>query len=205
LGLFDADFLRFGSQEAAFRTAVQKLVALARGQLRGCLYVLLINNELFLLNLDEYVEAQHSALLRTSTIPLPGSREKEVVVRVHTNRLNSISEWLCLDKAGPDEKENVYKSLGGASTFPDSFAAVNRAISTAEASRIGRPAKKGVIFIVLHGKESPVTDALRDLGELERTDFAEKWLSISTFRKRWATPIMEDNREAGMMVLADTN
>jgi hypothetical protein len=200
LGLSDADFLRFGSQEAAYRTAAQKLVALARGQLRGCLFLLLTNNELFLLNLDEYVEAQHSGLLRTSTIPLPGSREKEVVVRVNTNRLNRISYWFCLDKAGPDEKKNVYKSLGGASTFPDSFAAVNRAIRTAEASRIGRPAKKGVIsLMVLHGKDTLPGDALSDLGELERTDFAEDWLSINTFRKKWATRIMDDNREADLL------
>jgi hypothetical protein len=198
--LSDADFLKLGDQSRALALAAERFVALCRNELRGCLFVMLTNNGEFAIAFDEKANAQHRGLLSFAEIPLPGSKEKETVVRVNTNRLNPISYWYCLDKAGPEEKRAVYTALRGATTFPDSFAAVNTAIRNAPASRIGRPARKCILtLVILSAVERDAAKILADLGELERTEVDHKWLSITVCARGWATSILPKAIDARLL------
>jgi hypothetical protein len=198
--LSDADFLNLGDNSRALALAAERFVALCRDELRGCLFVMLTNNGDFAIAFDEKVNGQHRGLLSFAEIPLPGSKEKETVVRVNTNRLNPISYWYCLDKGGPEEKRAVYTALRGATTFPDSFAAVNAAIRNAPASRIGRPARKCVVtLLVLSDVEKGAAKTLAGLGVIDRMEVDHKWLAMAVYAKGWATPILPKNIDARLL------
>ena len=195
----DVEFAQLASNEEITRLAAQKLVGLCRNELRGALVVLLSNDDLFLLALDEAVEGQHAGMLSVTELPLPGGREKETVVRVNINRLNRLSYWYCLDKAGPQEKLAVKRAVEGASTYPDSFAAVDTALRTASPARVGRPAKQNTITLVCLTPEASVEafDA-SDFAEVERVELSHDWARIYLFNRRWC-PATIGPREASLL------
>ena len=137
IALSDAEFLQMRDTATAAELAAQRFVGYARTTLRGCLFVVLTNSTPFAEAVDAAMQAQHKGMLARTDLPLPGPREKETVVRVNTNRLNRISYWYCLDRAGPAEKSAVYTALSGAETFPGSFAAVDSAIRSSSRTSTG--------------------------------------------------------------------
>lgn len=199
-GLFemgDAEYIQLQDSIELTTQAAQRLVGLCRGELRGTLFVVLSNNDLFLLALDDAIEAQHSGLMTVTELPLPGGHEKETIVRVNTNRLNRVSYWYCLDKAGPQEKIAVKRALEGASTFPESFAAVNNALATASLARVGRPARQNYITLICLVPDDEVSsfDAT-PIGPIERTELEHKWAAIHLFNNNWCpAPIPERERK----------
>lgn len=198
--LDDASYLRLAAEPSTASLAGERFVALCRNELRGCLFVMFTNNDLFALSLDEHVNAQHKGLLGLTSLPLPGSDEKETVVRVNTNRLNRISYWYCLDKAGPEEKMAVYTALRGASTFPDSFAAVDQAIKKAAPSRIGRPARKCTLtLMVLSDCHAVPVDEFVGIGVLDREEFHHEWLGAWLYESQWALGVLDDKSGAGLL------
>jgi hypothetical protein len=195
----DADFIRLQGDPKLTELAAQRLVAHCRSDFRGALFVVLSNDDVFLLALDEAVEGQHAGLLTLTQLPVADARTKETVVRVNTNRLNRLSYWYCLDKARPDEKSAVKRALEGASNFPDSFQAVDTAIRTAPPGRIGRPARQNVITLVaLTELETTSNCDPTPYGELQRTEVAHEWCSIHVFGKAWAPPEL-GLREASLL------
>ena len=199
IDMSDVEFAQLANNEEITRLAAQRLVALCRTELRGALVVLLSNDDLFLLGLDEAVESQHAGMLSVTELPLPGGREKETVVRVNINRLNRLSYWYCLDKAGPQEKLAVKNAVEGASTYPESFAAVDTALRTASPARVGRPAKQNTITLVCLSRTAAV-EAFEptDLGEVERVEVSHGWARVYLFNRRWC-PTTVGDRQASLL------
>lgn len=188
LGLNDTAFIAARSgQSAQFMAelAAQRFVLLARNELRGCLFLILTNNDSFAQAFEAGVNSQHQGMLTRADLPLPGAQEKETVVRVNINRLNPISYWSCLDRAGPAEKVDVYRALSGASTFPASFTAVNNAIQSS--ARQGRRASSCLLsLIVLTGTEAGHTDVVDQIGSMWRREIDYTWLSSTLLESGWA-------------------
>ena len=103
LGL--SEYIAVQDQPQFLTMIAQKLVHLCRTKMSRCLFVALSNDQSFLTGLQTAVEAQHEGLFEVLPLPAPGARDKETIVRINTNRLNRISYWYCLDKAGPDERK----------------------------------------------------------------------------------------------------
>lgn len=185
--LSDVDFLRMRDQPEAATLAAQRFVGHARTTLRGCLFVVLTNSLPFAAAVDQAINSQHQGMLVRTDLPLPGPTEKETVVRVNTNRLNRISYWYCLDRAGPTEKSAVYTALSGAETFPGSFSAVDSAIKSSV--RLGRRAKTCLLTLVVIARTIDRTE-LSKLGTVWRDEVDHKWLSIQNFDEQWATPLL---------------
>ena len=187
VSMTDTEYVGLANDPQLTALAAQRFVEYCRSTLRGALFILLSNDDVFLLALDEAVEAQHQGLLKLTQLPLPDARTKETVVRVNTNRLNPVSYWFCIDKAGPNEKSQVRRTLEGASNFPDSFIAVDTAVR----SRTGRPARKNVItLVVLSPHEGPPPVDLARYGELQRTEVEADWFQLHTFSEGWAPPAL---------------
>lgn len=193
----DLEYVQHGESEGALKLAAQRFVALCRGPLRGCVIVLLSNDLNFVLGFSNAVDTQHKGMMPVTELPAPGSDAKETIVRINTNRLNPISYWYCLDKAGPEEKVAVYEALQGAETFPGSFAAVDTAIRTATSARIGRPAKNSTLTLILLTEDSSVSAKaeLAKLGEVEYPDkpfqwFEDSWFAMAVLRTGWARPLL---------------
>lgn len=200
IGLSDADFIQLGDTDEAMRMVAQQLVSHCRKGLRGSLLLLMTNDDTFLLGLHTAVQGQHSDLLRMAELPLPKAPDKEAIVRVNTNRLNSISYWYCLDKAGPGHKRAVRNAIMGASSFPDSFQAVNQAIRNAPASRFGRRARKNQITLVLLSNEANDAFAgIEDQGTLERVEFEYKWAGAKLYNADWSLGALADERERKLL------
>ena len=104
-----SDYLAVQDNPQFLTMVAQKLVHLCRTKMSRCLFVTLSNDQSFLTGLQSAVEAQHEGRLEVLPLPVPGARDKETVVRINTNRLNRISYWYCLDKAGPDEKRPCFR------------------------------------------------------------------------------------------------
>lgn len=115
LGL--SEYLSLQDQPHFLTMVAQRLVNLCRTTMSRCLFVALSNDQSFLTGLQSAVEAQHEGLFEVLPLPVPGARDKEAIVRINTNRLNRISYWYCLDKAGPEEKRAVFSALDGADSF----------------------------------------------------------------------------------------
>ncbi|WP_242396196.1 hypothetical protein [Anaeromyxobacter oryzisoli] len=187
--LSDADFVRLASDPQMTALATQRFVSNARQELRGCLFLLLTNNEQFAAGLEAGINAQHAGMLARANLPLPGPVEKETVVRVNTNRLNPISYWYCLDRAGPAEKAAVYRALAGANTFPSSFAAVDNAIRSS--TRYGRRARSCLLTLaVLTGTEAGHSAVVGSLGKVWRKEVDHQWLSSTLLDEGWAQAIL---------------
>ena len=187
INLTDGEFLEAHDKPHAASLAAKRFVGHARTGLRGCLFVVLTNSIGFAEAVETAINSQHKGMLVRTDLPLPGPKEKETVVRVNTNRLNGISYWYCLDRAGPDEKSAVFKALSGAETFPGSFAAVDSAIKSS--TRLGRRAKSCLLTLVVLTKTID-RNGLRNLGQLWRDEVDHKWLSILHFEDQWATTIL---------------
>jgi hypothetical protein len=157
--------------------------------------VLLTNDETFAAKLEAAVNQQHAGMLTRASLPLPGSIEKETIVRVNTNRLNSISYWYCLDRAGPTEKASVYTALSGAATFPDSFAAVDAAIKSSV--RKGRRAQSCVLTLIVFARNVDL-QVVDQLGNVWRTEVKHGWLQIAYLDEGWAKGAVPE-KDAGLL------
>ena len=201
-GLVDlptADFIKLKDDDALMTMAAQRLVDLCRTSMAHSLILVLSNDERFLLSLRAAVEKQHEGLMALLPLPGPAARDKEAVVRINTNRLNRISYWFCLDKAGPDEKKAVFSALNGATTFPASFEAVNTAIRSATANRMGRPAKKNLLSLVTLTASDPSLVDTASLGEVEIEELNDCWIRSVRYRSDWAKNVIEDDREKSLL------
>lgn len=183
----DDNYLRMANRPEFTEFAAQKLVELCRGDFQGSLLIVLSNNLEFLGALERAVQSQHEGLLKLTHLPLPDGPTKETVVRVNTNRLNEFSYWYCLDKASPEDKLAVKRALEGASSFPDSFQAVDNAIREATAIRLGRPARQNVLTLfVLTGFEDAAVVDPSALGEVTREDVVHGWCAAHVLERGWA-------------------
>jgi hypothetical protein len=183
----DVEFIRTRDQPETAFLAAQRFVGYARTKLRGCMFVVLTNSLPFAQTVDNAINSQHSGMLVQTDLPLPGATEKEIVVRVNTNRLNKISYWYCLDRAGPTEKSAVYTALSGAETFPGSFAAVDTAIRSS--TRTGRRAKTCLLTLIVLTKNLDLSQ-IPAIGRVWRDEVSHQWLSIVNYDEGWASLIL---------------
>jgi hypothetical protein len=183
----DVEFIRTRDQPETAFLAAQRFVGYARTKLRGCMFVVLTNSQPFAQTVDDSVNAQHKGMLVRTDLPLPGASEKETVVRVNTNRLNRVSYWYCLDRAGPTEKSAVYTALSGAETFPGSFAAVDTALRSS--TRTGRRAKTCLLSLIVLSRDIDQAQ-LQNVGQVWRDEVSHGWLSIVNYDKAWASSIL---------------
>lgn len=205
LRMNDQEFASVSDEDRAFRLATERLVALARGTLRRCLFLLLTNNDAFALRLEDGVNAQHQNLATIATLPFPSNRDKETVIRTNINRLNPISYWYCIDKAGPEGKSEVYKAITGQVTYPGAFAAVDAAIKTATLARVGRPASKCLLSLVLLHPTGAPFGGVAEMGVVrEDRSWDLGWLTITTFDGKWAGPCLGDET-AGRLLESEWN
>jgi hypothetical protein len=200
LNLSDAEYVQMGESAQTMKLVAQNFIAKCRAELRGSLFILLSNDEAFLLNFWDATEKQHEGLVALAQLPLPRGADKETVIRVNTNRLNRISYWFCLDKAGPEDKKAVRSALLGATTYPAAFAAVNDAIRAATPSRVGRPAKKNMITLVLlAGMDSGLTSVLDDFATPAREEFNTRWAVARVFSEGWSAGVIDNERERQLL------
>ena len=208
LGIDDIDFLRIGRTSELVRSAAQRFVALCRGELRGAMLLMFTNDELFAQAFEAAVNTQHQGLVEAAAMPMPSPRDKETVIRVNTNRLNSFSYWYCLDRAGIDEKKNTYRTLTAASTpaapggYKAAFEAVDRAIQRATPSRIGRPPKKCLLtFFVLTDRDDVrgVADKFA-LGANSRNVNDNALIDVVTYSDDWTSTLQfGDDRQRRLL------
>ena len=199
LNLDDAAFLQLGRTDEAYRVAAERFVALARTKIRPAMFLFLTNSEEFALNFSARVNAQHVDLVHLEALPLPSDRDKETAVRVNTNLLNRVTYWFCLDRAGPDGKQNVLRAIRGNETFPGSFSAVNSALANAD--RVGRPANKCVLTLALFTDADALPPTA--FGTLGGTSDKHSWssthLRVEFFHERWATQLISQDRQARLL------
>lgn len=187
LNVSDDAYLQHGRSDVALRAAAHRFVELCRTTLRGCFLIFFTNDEHFALAFDNHVNEQHRGLVDIRDLKMPNNIQKEAIVRINVNRLNSFTYWLCVDRAGPEEKIAVWNTLTSAETFPASFQAVDNAVRSSAKNREGRPARKCVLnafaFIsVASVKDSLATDA--DIGEFDDL-FVGKNFRIRFYRSGW--------------------
>lgn len=195
LNVSDDTYLTHGRSEVAMRQSAHRFVELCRNELRGCLFLFFTNDEHFALTFDVYINAQHSGLSDIRDLKMPADSAKEVIVRINVNRLNSFSYWKCIDRAGPTEKAAVWNALKGATTFPDTFKAVDNALRSADTVRIGRPARKNVVTaFVLTGS---VTAPMNNLPQAEDTDdiFLGTNMCSKLYKSKWGLLLNKSDRE----------
>lgn len=193
------EFLRLGNSDEAIRMAAEKFVALCRTELRPALFLLLTNNDVFATNFTSAVEDQHENLVSVELLPFPSNKAKETVVRINTNRLNPISYWYCLDRAGRESRRSVRTALQGAETFPGTFSAVDNAIASSE--RTGRAANSCLLSLVVLADMNELTDdADVAIGERwEKRCFSSDIMRIETYSSGWASSVLEDARQASLL------
>lgn len=170
LNVSDEVYLQTGRSTAAIRSAAHRFVELSRTTLRGCLFIFFTNDEDFALAFDSHVNEQHKGLVDIRDLKMPPDHQKEAIVRINVNRLNSLSYWLCIDRAGPTEKSAVWQTLKSAETFPATFHAVDDAIRSSAQNREGRPARKCILnaFAITNATEvNGSINAELDCGEYE--------------------------------------
>ena len=213
LGISDIDFLRIGRTPELVRSAAQKFVALCRGELRGAMLLMFTNDELFAQSFEAAVNTQHQGLVEAAAMPMPSPRDKETVIRVNTNRLNSFSYWYCLDRAGIDEKKNTFRTLTAAPSptapggYKAAFEAVDRAIQRATPSRIGRPPKKCLLtFFVLTDRDD-VRGAvdLFSLGDYARNVNDDSILDVVTYSDDWTSTLRFGDERTRKLLQSEWN
>ncbi len=213
LGISDIDFLRIGRTPELVRSAAQRFVALCRGDLRGAMLLMFTNDELFAQAFEAAVNTQHQGLVEAAAMPMPSPRDKETVIRVNTNRLNSFSYWYCLDRAGIDEKKNTYRTLTAAPSpttpggYKAAFEAVDRAIQRATPSRIGRPPKKCLLtFFVLTDRDD-IRGAvdLFALGDYTRNVNDNAILDIVTYSDDWTSTLRFGDERSRKLLQSEWN
>jgi hypothetical protein len=191
-----ADLIALRQTGGVVDPAAEELVRLARTDLAGAMLILLTNDRDFLDRLAAEVERRHEELMTVLELPLPDSVAKEKVVRVNTNRLNAVTYWACLDRAGPKEKESVRERLLDATTFPRAFGAVDRAIKSAPKTRTGRPAKRNLISLLLLTDDTQASVAIA--GATRTDEVQTQWCASAQFDTRWA-PRTIGQREADLL------
>lgn len=200
LDLSDADYVTMGETDAAMKLVAQNFVARCRSDLRGSLVVLLSNDQDFLMSFFYAVEKQHQGLISLENLPLPQGGDKETVIRVNTNRLNRISYWFCLDKAGPADKQKVRSMLMGPGTYPAAFAAVDGAIRAASPQRVGRPAKKNMLsLVVFAGQSGDFPSIVAEFGAPARTEFDCGWAVGNVYSVGWTSGTLNDQRACQLL------
>jgi hypothetical protein len=199
-GLVDvpaADLIALRKSGDVADPAAEELVRLARNELAGTLLILLTNKPDFLDQIASEVEARHEGLMKVLPLPLPDADEKEKAVRVNTNRLNKVSYWSCLDRAGPNEKEAVRERLLDATTFPRAFSAVDRAIKSAPRTRPGRPAKRNLLSLVVLTSDSSASIDLPGAVVVD-DEVSHEWCASKLFDRGWAPRSIGD-QEASLL------
>lgn len=200
LDISDDAYLQSGRSAAALRTAAHRFVELCRTSLRGCFFVFFTNDEDFALAFDSYVTEQHKGLIDIRDLKMPSEAQKESIVRINVNRLNAFSYWLCIDRAGPDEKTAMWSTLKSAETFPATFQAVDNAISSSTRNREGRPARKCALnaFVFVSGTNlSDAFDSGANIGEFEDL-YVGRAFRIRIYRSEWGE-IFGAGREQRML------
>lgn len=178
--------------------AGEELVRLARNELAGTLIILLTNDEAFLDRLRDEVERRHEDSFTKLPLPLPDSASKERVIRANTNRLNGVSYWACLDRAGPAEKEAVRDKLLDATTFPGAFKAVDRAIRSSVSPRPGRPARRNLLTLVVLTDDETAAVTLPGAVALGEPEVEDRWCASVQFDTGWVPRSMGE-RAAAML------
>ena len=200
LDISDDAYLQSGRSTTALRAAAHRFVELCRTSLRGCFFVFFTNDEDFALAFDSHVNNQHKGLIDIRDLKMPSDAQKEAIVRINVNRLNAFSYWLCIDRAGPDEKIAVWRTLKSAETFPATFQAVDNAISSSTRNREGRPARKCALnaFVFLSGTNLKDTfDSAADIGDYEDL-YVGQTFRIRIYRSEWDA-IFDPGREHRML------
>lgn len=177
---------------AGFMTVVaQRFVDICRRKIPNTLFLVLSNDDLFLRSFHSEVQKQHRGMTEHRELPLPSTADKERVVRVNTNRLNPISYWFCLDKAGTQGKKDILTALSAANNFPDSFAAVDKAVKNPAPSRIGRPGRRNLLsLIVLFDGATPPAFA-NELGKVESVELEAGWAASYKYGSGWASQLLD--------------
>lgn len=200
LDISDDAYLQSGRSTTALRAAAHRFVELCRTSLRGCFFVFFTNDEDFALAFDSHVNEQHKGLVDIRDLKMPSDSQKETIVRINVNRLNTFSYWLCIDRAGPEEKTAVWSTLRSAETFPATFQAVDNAIRSSTRNREGRPARKCVLnaFVLTSGTSlENAFDSAANVGDYEDL-FIGKSFRIRIYRNDW-NAIFGAERELRML------
>jgi hypothetical protein len=200
LNVSDEVYLQTGRSATAIRSAAHKFVELSRTTLRGCFFIFFTNDEDFALAFDNHVNEQHQGLVDIRDLNMPPDNQKEAIVRINVNRLNSLSYWVCIDRAGPTEKTAVWQTLKSADTFPATFRAVDNAIRSSAQIRQGRPARKCILnaYVITNAEDvSGLIDEDLNHGDYEDIFFGANFV-IRLYKSRWGS-LFGDTREHQML------
>lgn len=187
LDISDEAYLQHGRTATAMRAAAHRFVELCRGSLKSCFFVFFTNDEEFAIAFDTYVNGQHKGVIDIRDLKMPSEAQKESIVRINVNRLNPFSYWLCIDRAGPDEKRAMWRTLKSAETFPATFQAVDNAINSSTRNRQGRPARKSVLnaFVFISGSNlADVFGSQADIGDFEDI-YVGQTFRVRIYRSEW--------------------
>lgn len=200
VGLTDSEYLAVGRTDALVNRAAVNYVALCRGPLRGAFVIMFTNDEIFALSFEAAVNKQHDKLVEIESLPFPGDKEKETVIRVNTNRLNPFSYWFCLDRAGMDEKKYAYKVIKESKNFKDCYHAIDNALQKVDSSRMGRPPKKCLLVLFVMSDIENVTDKskLIDSDECVK-NFSSESIDVTTYTGSWAKVGVDDLRKRRLL------
>jgi hypothetical protein len=200
LNVSDEVYLQTGRSATAIRTAAHRFVELSRTSLRGCFFIFFTNDEDFALAFDNHVNEQHKGLIDIRDLNMPPDNQKEAIVRINVNRLNKLSYWVCIDRAGPAEKSAVWKTLRSADTFPATFNAVDNAIRSSGENRQGRPARKCILNAYVITNAEDVSGMIA--AELDRGDYDDIFsganFAIRLYKSKWSS-LFGDTRELEML------
>lgn len=171
------------------------------------------NDELFAQSFEAAVNTQHQGLVEAAAMPMPSPRDKETVIRVNTNRLNSFSYWYCLDRAGIDEKKNTYRTLTATPSptapggYKAAFEAVDRAIQRATPSRIGRPPKKCLLafFVLIDRDDVRGAVDMFAIGNYSRNVNDNAILDVVTYSDDWTSTLRFGDERSRKLLQSEWN
>jgi hypothetical protein len=200
LNISDEVYLQTGRSATAIRSAAHRFVELSRTSLRGCFFIFFTNDEDFALAFDNHVNDQHKGLIDIRDLKMPPDNQKEAIVRINVNRLNTLSYWVCIDRAGPAEKTAVWQTLKSADTFPATFNAVDNAIRSSAQNRQGRPARKCILNAYVITNAEDVSGMIA--AELTSDDYEDIYtganFAIRMYKSKWGS-LFGDTREQKML------
>lgn len=199
-GLVDlsvVDYMQLQDNPNFLQLVAQKLVSACRNKIKSSLIVMLTNDKNYAENLQLAVDGQHKGLMETLAFPEPSPKDKEDIVRVNVNRLNEVSYWYCIDRAGPSEKGAVYTSISGAAGFRDAFEAIDNALNSE--NRAGRPANKNIVSLIAFHADDVCPQEISQYASLERTEFNHKWISSFLFNSGWAEKSLQNPRDCKLL------
>lgn len=193
------------SNDAYLEAAAGNLVKEARREdspdrqgLTGMLLIMLSNDKVFLEAFKAKMDTQHRGMMEIMDLPLPTAEQKERAVRVNVNRLNDVSYWYCLDKGGESHQKQIRSRLVGATTFPDTFDAVDQALRFGTA-RTGRPGKKNLLTLVCLSKAPVIDPTNYKLTDDFTVEAQHAWAASYLLNSGWGVPSGLTGREAGLI------